>query len=164
MTLRRQIKRDLITNKDSGFLCKCIFVTYRIGRQTKSKLLRKFVTIFHSFFSMLSNCSIPYACNIGDRVLFKHGFSGVYLSSGAKIGNNCTILHNVTVGSKYLDKSSSPKIDSNVLIGVGAVIVGDIKIGSNSKISPNSFVMENIDSGTIIISDCLKIRKKNVSS
>ncbi|ENE4764049.1 hypothetical protein ABNJ07_002861 [Vibrio parahaemolyticus] len=159
MKIIDEIKKDLVKNESSGLLCKCIFVTYRIGKNTKYKSIRKFVSVFHSFFSMLSNCSIPYACDIGNEVLFKHGFYGVYLSSSTVIGDNCTILHNVTIGSKYLDKNSSPTIGRNVIIGTGAVIVGDIEIGCYSKISPNSFVMENIDSHTTVISKCIKVRK-----
>ncbi len=164
MNTLKIIRRDLITNLESGLLCKCLFITYRLGKSTKSKIFRKLISIFHVFFSTLSNCSIPYACEIGDGVLFKHGFSGVYLSSGCKIGKGCTILHNVTIGSKNLDKSTAPTLEDGILVGVGAVIVGDIIIGENSKISPNSFVMESVEPNSIVISNVLIVRKSNVSS
>ncbi len=159
MNTLKIIRRDLITNRESGLLCKCLFITYRLGKSTKSKIFRKLISIFHVFFSTLSSCSIPYACEIGDKVLFKHGFSGVFLSSGCNIGSECTVLHNVTIGSKYLDKISSPKIGENVLIGVGAVIVGDVSIGKNSKIAPNSFVDFNVDDNVVIIPVSTKIVK-----
>ncbi|EGR1023375.1 hypothetical protein EFU34_13210 [Vibrio cholerae] len=159
MKLFNIIRMDLSTNRDSGFLCKCIFISYRIGKHTKNKIVRKFISIFHCFLSMLSNCSIPYSCQIGERVLFKHGFRGVFLSSGCIVGDECIILHNVTIGSKYLDKKSSPNISEKVLIGAGAVIVGDINIGKNSKIAPNSFVDFDVDNNTLIIPVVNKIVK-----
>lgn len=106
----------------------------------------------------MNNCSVPYACEIGEGVLFKHGFRGIYISSGAKIGPNCIILHNVTIGSQKLDKDSSPQIKNGVLIGAGAVIVGDIVIGCNSKIAPNSFVNFDVKENSKVIPKCIEIQ------
>ncbi|ELB2799922.1 hypothetical protein KW460_16620 [Vibrio fluvialis] len=160
MTVLQEIKNDLTTNKNSGFLCKCIFITYRIGRNTKLSVIRKIITIFHGFFSMLNNCSVPYACEIGGSVLFKHGFSGVFLSSGCKIGDGCTILHGVTIGSQKLDKNTSPILENGVLVGAGAVIVGNITVGMESKIAPNSFVNFDVLERSIIFPKCTKIISK----
>lgn len=160
MTVLQKIRNDLITNKESGFLCKCIFITYRIGRSTKFSVIRKIITIFHAFFSMLNNCSVPYACEIGDNVLFKHGFSGVFLSSDCKVGDGCIILHGVTIGSQKLDKKTAPILENGVLVGVGAVIVGNITIGMNSKIAPNSFVNFDVIEHSLIFPKCTKIINK----
>lgn len=58
------------------------------------------------------NSGIPVSENI-NKFIAPHGLSGIYISKGAKIGENCVIFHQVTIGSNTLKDSK----------GVGAPII-----------------------------------------
>ena len=52
------------------------------------------------------NAGIPVNDDINEFVA-PHGLSGIYISKGAKIGNNCVIFHQVTIGSNTLEDSKN---------------------------------------------------------
>lgn len=101
-----------------------------------------------------NNCSFLGTCYKGENVFkgrpnLPHGVFGVFISQYAKIGENCTIYQNVTIGS--VDKKA-PKIGDNCLIGANACIVGDITIGDNVKIGAGAVVSHNIESNCTVVS------------
>lgn len=80
-----------------------------------------------------------------------HGIKGIFISDCAHIGKNCTILQQVTIGSKIPGDKSGPIIGDNVFIGAGAKIIGNIKIGNNVKIGANCIVVEDVpDNATVV--------------
>eukprot|EP00607_Mallomonas_marina_P000598 CAMPEP_0182428692 /NCGR_PEP_ID=MMETSP1167-20130531/23212_1 /TAXON_ID=2988 /ORGANISM="Mallomonas Sp, Strain CCMP3275" /LENGTH=285 /DNA_ID=CAMNT_0024611725 /DNA_START=66 /DNA_END=923 /DNA_ORIENTATION=- len=105
-----------------------------------------------------SRCSEVYgvdihpAANIGRAFYIDHG-TGVVIGETARIGKNCSILHNVTLGStgkgKCVDRH--PKIGDDVLIGCNASILGNIAIGDNCKIGAGSIVIKPIPAHTTAV-------------
>ena len=62
-----------------------------------------------------------------------------------KIGNNCTLTHNVTIGQGFeVSGNRFPIIGNNVWIGTGSVIAGNIKTGDDVTISAGSIVTKSI--------------------
>lgn len=97
---------------------------------------------------------LPVECEISGPVNFIHGGYGVFISKGAKIGENCTIFQHVTIGSNALIDSKgfgSPTIGDNCLIGAGAKIIGNITIGKNCRIGANCIVTENIPDNSLVV-------------
>lgn len=66
----------------------------------------------------------------------------------AEIGEGCQILQNVTIGKV---SGKSPVIGSNVFIGAGSIIIGDVKVGDNVVIGAGSVVVKNIPSNCTYI-------------
>jgi serine O-acetyltransferase len=76
----------------------------------------------------------------------------------AKIGKYCNITHNVTIGQANRGRLKGvPTLGDKVWIGTGAVIVGNIKIGSNVLISPNSFVAFDVPDNSVVMGNPGKI-------
>ena len=102
----------------------------------------------------LSKISIILYTSISDNIVFPHGIYGIFISQGAQIGDNCTIFHQVTIGSNTLPDSKyfgSPKIGKNVYIGAGAKIIGNVTIGDNVRIGANAVVTKDIpDNATVV--------------
>lgn len=109
-----------------------------------------------------THCLIPINDNINEFVT-PHGLFGIYISFGAKIGKNCVIFNNVTIGSNTLEDSKgygAPTIGNNVYIGAGAKIIGNVKIGNNVRIGANCVVALDIEDNTTVVMQQPRIIKK----
>jgi len=88
------------------------------------------------------------AAKIGRRFFIDHGMS-VVIGATTIIGDDVMVYHNVTLGAKSnvgvtgKDKRH-PTIGNNVVIGAGAAVLGNIKIGDGSKIAANSVVSKDL--------------------
>ena len=81
---------------------------------------------------------------IGRRLVIDHGM-GIVIGETAEIGDDCLIYHGVTLGGTGKDVGKRhPTIGNNVLIGIGAKVLGPIKVGDNSRIAANSVVLREI--------------------
>jgi serine O-acetyltransferase len=99
--------------------------------------------------------SIPLGTQFKGTPILVHGLHGIFISSGAIIGEGVTIFHQVTIGSiktKGAKRMGSPIIGNNVLIGAGAKVLGGITIGNNVKIGANCVVIDDIpDDATVVL-------------
>lgn len=74
---------------------------------------------------------------------------------GARVGENCRIFHNVTIGSgRAVSDDIVPSIGNNVVIGPGAVIVGAITIADGIAIGANSYVDKSFTEPNVTIAGC----------
>lgn len=73
---------------------------------------------------------------------------------GGKIGKNCTILHNVTIGA---GRGGAPTIGDNVYIGAGALIIGGVTVGDNVKIGAGAIVVQDIPPNCTVVCEKAKI-------
>lgn len=69
----------------------------------------------------------------------------VVINAYAKIGSNCKILSDVTIGvSGKINSTDRPIIGNNVFIGSGARIIGGVTIADNVVIGANAVVTKSI--------------------
>ena len=74
------------------------------------------------------------------------------INSNSKIGKNCQVFGDVTIGSKDHKSSEAPVIGDNVVIGAGARIIGPIKIASNCVIGANAVVINDVlEEGSTVV-------------
>ena len=105
--------------------------------------------------------SISSSCQIGQGTEFMHHGMGTTIHAKAVIGDNCKIFQNVTIGSKWTDgicEDEAPVIGDNVIIGAGAVILGNIKIGNNVIIGANAVVVSDIPDNSIAVGVPAKVK------
>ena len=109
------------------------------------------------------NAFIPLQTYFASKPILPHGVSGMFISSGAKIGHNCTIFHQVTIGSNTLADSAgcgAPTIGNNVYIGCGAKIIGNVTIGENARIGANCVVTTDVPPHCTVVMDKPRIIQK----
>jgi len=88
---------------------------------------------------------------IGRGLFIDHGM-GVVIGETAEIGDNCTIYHGVTLGGTGKETGKRhPTIGNNVLISVGAKILGPFKVGDNSRIGANAVVLNEVEPNTTVV-------------
>ncbi|GAX74909.1 hypothetical protein CEUSTIGMA_g2355.t1 [Chlamydomonas eustigma] len=90
------------------------------------------------------------AARIGKGILLDHG-TGVVIGETAVIGNNCSLLQNVTLGGTGKEVGDRhPKIMNNVLIGASATVLGNIVIGDGAQIAAGSLVLKPVEPHTMV--------------
>ena len=84
------------------------------------------------------------AARIGRGIMIDHAHS-IVIGETAVVGDNVSMLHSVTLGGTGKeDGDRHPKIGDGVLIGAGAKVLGNIRIGSCSRIAAGSVVLEDV--------------------
>jgi len=92
-----------------------------------------------------------------------HGFAGIHISVGAKIGKGCTIYQHAIIGSNTLPDSKNqgfPTIGDNVFIGAGAMIIGNVHIGNNVRIGANAIVTKDVPDNSVVVLSGLRVIEK----
>lgn len=112
----------------------------------------KFVARFLSWFARLAtNVDIHPGATIGRSFFIDHG-AGVVIGETAEIGDSVTLYHGVTLGGvSWSAGKRHPTIESGVLVGAGAKILGPIKVGAGARIGANSVVVEDVPPGVTAV-------------
>lgn len=93
---------------------------------------------------MDTGIEIHPGAKIGRRCYIDHGM-GVVIGETAEVGDDVLMYHGVTLGGLINKKiKRHPSVGNNVLIGAGAVLLGNINIGNDCKIGANAVVLEDV--------------------
>jgi serine O-acetyltransferase len=99
----------------------------------------------------LTGIEIHPGATIGRRVFIDHGM-GVVIGETAVIGDDCTLYHGVTLGGTSWNKGKRhPTLQSGVVIGAGAKILGPITVGSGAKVGSNAVVVRDVPPGAVAV-------------
>ena len=111
---------------------------------------RDFAFYLQSQSSRIFGIDIHPAARIGCGVFIDHGHS-IVVGETAPIGDNVSILQDVTLGGTGKeDGDRHPKIGDHVLIGAGAKILGNIKVGRGSRVAAGSVVLKEVPPQTTV--------------
>jgi len=110
----------------------------RIKAGNGMRLYLPFLVLQHRFFSAVCGADIPLNCQLGGGLIMTHP-NGIVIHPDAKIGVNCLIFQQVSIGVG--NKPGLPVIGGHVDIGAGAKILGGIQIGDHAKIGANAVVL-----------------------
>lgn len=98
----------------------------------------------------LTGIEIHPGAQLGKGIFIDHGM-GVVIGETAIVHDHVIIYHNVTLGSLSLKKGKRhPTVESNVMIGAGAKILGNITLGEGSRIGSNAVVRKSIPAKSIV--------------
>ena len=85
------------------------------------------------------------------RGLFMDHATGVVIGATAVIGDDVSILHGVTLGGTGKEGADRhPKISDGVLIGAGAAVLGNIRVGKCSRIAAGSMVIKPVEANVTV--------------
>jgi serine O-acetyltransferase len=84
------------------------------------------------------------AARIG-RGLFLDHATGLVVGETASIGDNVSLLQDVTLGGTGKEAGDRhPKIGDYVLIGAGAKVLGNIRVGACARVAAGSVVLHEV--------------------
>lgn len=122
---------------------------HKLGLIRVAKVASWLVRLFFSVW-------IPASAQIGKNFSLGYWGLGVVIHSNTKIGDNCLVGQNVTIGRNFGD-TKVPIIGDNVYIGAGSVVFGEIEIGDNVIIGSNSVVNKSIPTNAIVAGNPFKV-------
>ena len=159
-----KIKKDIeyIMEKDPAARSKLeVFLLYpsihaRIAHMISHFLYNKKLFFLARLISQLARTltgiEIHPGAILGEAILIDHGM-GVIIGETAVVGDRITIYHGTTLGGTGNEKGIKrhPTVGNDVIIGSGAKVLGNINIGSNSKIGANAVVLEDVPEGATVV-------------
>lgn len=117
---------------------------YRIAHWLWTEGRRDLARFFQMRVSEVFGVDIHPAARIGKGIMIDHAHS-IVIGETAVVGDNVSMLHSVTLGGTGKDdEDRHPKIGDGVLIGAGAKVLGNIRIGHCSRIAAGSVVLEEV--------------------
>ena len=123
------------------------------------KLLGRLVSHLSRF---LTGVEIHPGARIGAGLFIDHGM-GVVIGETAEIGENVTLYHGVTLGgTSWKKEKRHPTLEDEVIVGVGALILGSHVIGKGSRIGGGSVVLDHVPSYSTVVGVPGKVVRRSV--
>lgn len=119
------------------------------------KLYKANVPFFPRLISQLARfftgIEIHPGAKIGPGLFIDHGM-GVVIGETAELGANCTLYQGVTLGGTGKETGKRhPTLGDNVLVGVGAKVLGAITLGDNVRIGGGAVVLKDVPPNTTAV-------------
>ena len=117
---------------------------YRIGHYLWTQGHKDLAYFFQMRVSEIFGVDIHPAAKIGRGIMIDHAHS-IVIGETAVVGDNVSMLHSVTLGGTGKEEEDRhPKIGNGVLIGAGAKVLGNIRVGHCSRIAAGSVVLQDV--------------------
>ncbi|MCR8723637.1 serine O-acetyltransferase [Frigidibacter sp. ROC022] len=117
---------------------------YRVGHWLWTEGRRDLAYFFQMRVSEVFGVDIHPNAKIGRGLMIDHAHS-IVIGETAVVGDNVSMLHAVTLGGTGKEgHDRHPKVGDGVMIGAGAKVLGNIRIGSCSRIAAGSVVLQDV--------------------
>jgi len=124
--------------------------THRLAHWLWGKGRKDFAYYLQSRASAVFQCDIHPAARIGRGIFLDHA-TGLVVGETAVIEDDCSILHDVTLGGTgKQDSDRHPKIRHGVMLGAGSKIIGNIEIGHCARVAAGSVVLKSVPHNTTV--------------
>jgi len=124
---------------------------HRIAHALYRRGLRLLARVLSQWSRFLTGIEIHPGATIGRRFFIDHG-AGVVIGETAIVGDDVLMYHQVTLGGTSLAKTKRhPTVGNNVLLGMGAKVLGNITIGDGARIGANAVVTRDVPPNTSVV-------------
>lgn len=98
----------------------------------------------------ITGIEIHPGAELGRRVVIDHGM-GTVIGETAIVGDDCLIFQNVTLGSsRYREGQRHPTLERGVIVGVGATVIGSVRLGEEAKVGAGAVVVGDVEANTTV--------------
>jgi len=124
---------------------------HRLAHRLYKKGLVLLPRMISQFGRHTTGIEIHPGAKIGEGLFIDHGM-GVVIGETTEIGDNVTLYQGVTLGGTGKEKGKRhPTIGDNVVIGVGAKVLGSFQVGDNVKIGAGSVVLRSVPPNCTVV-------------
>lgn len=135
-------------------------IAYKISHSLYQKKKFFFARWISNIARRITGIEIHPGATIGKGLFIDHGM-GVVIGETAVVGNNVTMFHGATLGGTGNEKGKRhPTVGDNVVIGSSAKILGNIYIGSGTKVGANAVVLNDSSPNSTLVGIPAKEIKK----
>jgi serine O-acetyltransferase len=106
--------------------------------------------ITQKLLEMITGVELPNRAEIGGGLFMPHA-NGIIIHMEAKIGSNCNIGQQVTVGVGGTDMAGTPTIGDRVFLGPGAKLFGPITVGDDVAVGANAVVLKDLPDRAVAV-------------
>lgn len=158
-----QIREDISTIYEKDPAAKSIFevlfcypglhalILHRIAHKLNYWHLYFIARCISNFSRFITGIEIHPNARIGRRFFIDHGM-GVVIGETAVIGDDVLLYQGVTLGGTGKEHGKRhPTLADNIVVGAGAKILGNIEIGSNSRIGAGSVVIDSVPENSTVV-------------
>ena len=136
------------------FLCYPGFhaiLLHRVGHRLHRAGFTLTARVLSQFIRAMTGIEIHPGAQIGRRCFIDHGM-GVVIGETTEIGDDVLLYQSVTLGGTGKERGKRhPTIGNSVVIGTGAKILGNITIGSHTKIGAGSVVVRSVPEHSTVV-------------
>jgi serine O-acetyltransferase len=126
-------------------------VGHRISHFFYQRKLFFFARLLSQSTRWQTGIEIHPGAQIGKGLFIDHGM-GVVIGETTIIGDDVLLYQGVTLGGTGLEKGKRhPTIGSNVVVGAGAKVLGNITVGDNSYIGANAVVIKDVPPNSTVV-------------
>lgn len=124
---------------------------HRVAHWFYKRGLRTFPRLISHFARFVTGIEIHPGAEISDGFFIDHGM-GVVIGETTEIGENVTLYQGVTLGGTGKEKGKRhPTLHDNVVVGVGATVLGAIDVGENSIIGGGAVVIKPVPPNCTVV-------------
>ncbi len=92
---------------------------------------------------------ISYNAQIGPGLTIAH-YGYIIVTSNTTLGSNCSLRPGVVFGKKLTEQTDGAIVGDNVEFGVGAKMIGNVRIGNNVIVGANAVVTKDVPDDSIV--------------
>ncbi|MCM1103242.1 MAG: serine acetyltransferase [Clostridium sp.] len=94
-------------------------------------------------------------CKVGEGLRLPHP-NGIIIGEYVKIGDNCTIYQQTTLGAKSIEawkkrsvRNEYPVLEDGVIIYAGSKVIGAVRVAENTRIGANSVLLRDTEKDSV---------------
>jgi serine O-acetyltransferase len=135
-------------------------ILYRLMQWAGRYHLVPLEMIFNKLNAMLGNCIIGRGADFGPGLVLIHS-TGVVINGRVRGGSNVYIEHQVTIGA---ERRTNPVLGSDVFIGAGAKIIGQVHVGNGSRVGANAVVVRDVPAHSTVVGIPARVVRHHATS
>lgn len=129
---------------DSGFQA---LLAHRVGHALRRSGVPLLPAVCRRLAVAVCGVDILPNADLGGGCIIAHGL-GLVIGGETVIGEDCTLLHGVTLGEVRFDELACPRLGDRVTVGAGAIVLGGITVGDDAMIGAGSVVRADVPAAT----------------
>lgn len=135
---------------------------FRVYHSLHKKGFRVIAYLMYQHVKRRFSCDIAPEANLAEGIRIVH-CSNIVIGPLASIGSDSVIFNGVTLGNKdvFNNDWEMPQVGENVLLGVGAKLLGGISVGNFAQVGANAVVIRDVPSCSVAVGIPAKIVKKS---
>ncbi len=152
----RAIKREDPAAKSSLEILLCYqglhaVMFHRVANWFYRRRLFVLARLISTVGRILTAIEIHPGATIGKRLFIDHGL-GVVIGETAEVGDDVLLYQGVTLGGTGKERGKRhPTIGDRVVVGTGASVLGNIRLGHDARVGAGSVVVHSVPDGATVV-------------